>query len=107
MKNRTDSISTEPRYASHKQTDPGKSYKRDSFSCYIFPLFIEVLPYLNVLKKSDEGKLRLQGSYFTEDYSESQSVPENIVKIRSSGKDRLNRRTQHKRKMKKKIQRVS
>ena len=73
----------------------------------IFPLFIEVLPYLNVLKKSDEGKLRLQGSYFTEDYSESQSVPENIVKIRNSGKDRLNRRTQHKRKMKKKIRRVS
>ena len=72
----------------------------------IFPLFIEVLPYLNVLK-SDEGKLRLKGSYFTEDYSESQSVPENIVKIRNSGKDRLNRRTQHKRKMKKKIQRVS
>ena len=72
----------------------------------IFPLFIEVLPYLNVLT-SDEGKLRLKGSYFTEDYSESQSVPENIVKIRNSGKDRLNRRTQHKRKMKKKIQRVS
>ena len=65
-----------------------------------------MLPYLNVLK-SDEGKLRLKGSYFTEDYSESQSVPENIVKIRNSGKDRLNRRTQHKRKMKKKIQRVS
>ena len=72
----------------------------------IFPSFIEVLPYLNVLQ-SDEGKLRLKGSYFTEDYSESQSVPENIVKIRNSGKDRLNRRTQHKRKMKKKIQRVS
>ena len=65
-----------------------------------------MLPYLNVLP-SDEGKLRLKGSYFTEDYSESRSVPENIVKIRSSGKDRLNRRTQHKRKMKKKIQRVS
>ena len=65
-----------------------------------------MLPYLDVLK-SDDGKLRLKGSFFNEDYSENQSVPENIVKVRKNGKDRLNRKIQHKRKMKKKIQRVS
>ena len=65
-----------------------------------------MLPYLNVLK-SDDGKLRLKGSFFDEDYSEKKSVPENIVKIRRKVKERWNRRTLHRRRMKKKIQRVS
>ena len=35
-----DANGTELRYATHKQTDPGKSYKRDSFSCYTFISFL-------------------------------------------------------------------
>ena len=102
-----DANGTELRYATHKQTDPGH------FSNLVFPtrivivyLYSEVLPYLNVLK-SDDGILRLKDSYFNEDYSEKKSVPENIVKIRRTGKERLTRRTLHRRRMKKKIQRVS
>ena len=93
------------RYARNKPSDPG-----DSSPIYFYHttshLYSEVLPYLNVLK-SDDGKLRLKGSFFNEDYSEKKSVPENIVKIRRNEKERRNRRTLHRRRMKKKIQRVS
>ena len=93
------------RYARNKPSDPG-----DSSPIYFYHttshLYSEVLPYLNVLK-SDDGKLRLKGSFFNEDYSEKKSVPENIVKIRRNEKERWNRRTLHRRRMKKKIQRVS
>ena len=40
-------------------------------------------------------------------HPEKKSVPENIVKIRRKVKERWNRRTLHRRRMKKKIQRVS